>query len=723
MAETILDTFAVQFLFKGDRRALDRWEQGFKNVNRQINNVARTATLAGGALTAALFGVGRTIVGFEQTMNNLQAVLNASSEDMERLRDQAMELGSSTAFSASQVGDAQTELALIFGDVERTTKTLPDVLNLASAGQLEMGEAAKLVGSQMNAFGLTVDDTQRIVDVLAKAASSGATTVRELAPALRQVAPAAKLANLSIERTAAFIVALRDIGLQAEQAGTAFRNIIVRLTESRPPQDFLVALSDIGVRFEDLKALAQRGEYEEIFRRLGDAGLDAATAISLFGTEGFSAGANLSESISKVDALTESLIGAEGWAEQMRLIQEQGLPGAIAAFRSALEGLQLELGSAGLTNWIAAAADALRGFVLWLRDASGWVKTTMAIVLASGPVLLGLAAFLKLVTFALSGLVPLLKIASWANKQFGISTTFAAIANSKFVVSLKASRIGMLLTAAAARVTWASILGPVAALAAVGFVVYKFRRQILGALKAVWNWIKGNWPLLVGILLGPFGIVGALVWKFRDDIVDAIMWIKDKIMAIFTSLRDFIIGIWEGLGEGLAGAFRGVINAVINGLNKALKVAASLIEAIKGALDKIPGPNPAGDFLLGVVSKLRAGIPNFAIGGIVPGPLGRPLLATVHGGEMVLPVGVSNVLAQMLEGFRLGPAALPQAPYHYGQMYRSSVTNRTVNINMNEPIVIQTQATDAKGIAQEIGEAIQDQIRNIAYDHDGPVER
>ena len=162
MAETILDTFAVQFLFKGDRRALDRWEQGFKNVNRQINNVARTATLAGGALTAVLFGVGRTIVGFEQTMNNLQAVLNASSEDMERLRDQAMELGSSTAFSASQVGDAQTELALIFGDVERTTKALPDVLNLASAGQLEMGQAAKLVGSQMNAFGLTVDDTQRI---------------------------------------------------------------------------------------------------------------------------------------------------------------------------------------------------------------------------------------------------------------------------------------------------------------------------------------------------------------------------------------------------------------------------------------------------------------------------------------------------------------------------------------------------------------------------------
>ena len=109
--------------------------------------------------------------------------------------------------------------------------------------------------------------------------------------------------------------------------------------------------------------------------------------------------------------------------------------------------------------------------------------------------------------------------------------------------------------------------------------------------------------------------------------------------------------------------------------------------------------------------------------GSFPGPLGRAVPAIIHGGEMVLPVGASRVIAQMLEGFRLGPAALPQAPHYYGQMYRSSVVNRTVIINMNEPIVIQTQATDAKGIAQEIGEMIQDQIRNIAYDHDGPVER
>ena len=327
-----------------------------------------------------------------------------------------------------------------------------------------------------------------------------------------------------------------------------------------------------------------------------------------------------------------------------------------------------------------------------------------------------------------------LAMASLAMLRFATRAIVAGISGViAFGVAIWASLIPPLIAATAAVVafTIALLANPVVlivaaiigAFVALGFVVYKFRRQILGALKTALAWVKGNWPLLVGILFGPFGIAAGLIFKFRDDIVGAIMWIKDRVTSIFTSLRDFVVGIWDGLGAAIGGAFSGVINAVISGLNKALDAASSFVEAIKGALDKAPFGNPLGDFLLGVASKLRAGIPNFAIGGIVPGPLGRPLLATVHGGEMVLPPGASNVLAQMLEGFRLGPAALPQAPYHYGQMYRSSVTNKSVTVHIHEPIVIHTEATDAKGIAQELHEEIQDQIRNIAYDHDGPVER
>ena len=231
--------------------------------------------------------------------------------------------------------------------------------------------------------------------------------------------------------------------------------------------------------------------------------------------------------------------------------------------------------------------------------------------------------------------------------------------------------------------------------------------KVISTIKAVWNWAKGNWPLLVGILLGPFGIVGALIWKFRDQILGA--------------FRE----VWDWLRESpIFGPVIDGIQAIIDFVRKLPGRVVGIFKDIPGmvadAIRDIPGLGGAVKVFAGIAGKVKE---RFDKGGIVPGPLGRPLLATVHGGEMVLPVGASRVIAQMLEGFRLGPAALPQAPHYYGQMYRSSVVNRSVTVNITEPIVIQTQATDAKGIAQELGEAIQDQIRNVAYDHDGPVER
>ena len=291
---------------------------------------------------------------------------------------------------------------------------------------------------------------------------------------------------------------------------------------------------------------------------------------------------------------------------------------------------RVQMGLLSVQTWWANSAISTFAATIWASTIGALRALGRRLAMAS------LAVFRfarRAVVAGISGVIAF-GAAIWASLIPPLIAATAAVVG--FTVALLANPIVLIVMA---------IIG---AFVALGFVVYKFRRQIVGALKFVWNWIKGNWPLLVGILFGPFGIAAGLIFKFRDDIVDAIMWIKDQSTGIFTALRDFVIGIWQGLGAAIGGAFRGVINAVISGLNKALDAASSFVEEIKGALSKAPFGNPLGNFLLGVASKLRAGIPNFAIGGIVPGPLGRPLLATVHDGEMVLPVGVSNVLAQML---------------------------------------------------------------------------
>ena len=433
-------------------------------------------------------------------------------------------------------------------------------------------------------------------------------------------------------------------------------------------------------------------------------------------------------------------------------------------FTSALTDVQLALGESGVSKaagWLLTKLRELLGLI----SQSPWpIKGVFGAIIIGGPVLLGAAAGLRILSWIigkrltaaiLSRVIPALstfwlrlQLVGLAAVDFGRKLLISSVGALKgLVTNLARASLGMLrfaTRAIAAGISavitfgvaiWASLMPPliaataavvgftiallanpivlivaaiIGAFVALGFVVYKFRRQILGALKAVWSWIKGNWPLLVGILLGPFGIVGALVWKFRDQILGAFRevwdWLRES--PIFGPVIDGIQAIIDFVRE-LPGKVVGILKDIPG--------------MVADAIRDIPGLGAALEVFTGIAGKVGKAV--FAEGGIVPGPLGRPLLATVHGGEMVLPVGASRVLAQMLEGFRLGPAALPQAPHYYGQMYRSSVVNRTVNINMNEPIVIQTQATDAKGIAQELGEAIQDQIRNVAYDHDGPVER
>ena len=472
-----------------------------------------------------------------------------------------------------------------------------------------------------------------------------------------------------------------------------------------------------------------------------------------------------------------------------------------------------------LGKGVKAAGLAVRDFAvrLWTRGTAALGRFATSVRTNAIPALSRFAATIWTSTIgALRALGRRLAMASLAMLRFAGRAIVAGIsAVITFGAAIWASLIPPLIAATAAVVgfTIALLANPIVlivmaiigAFVALGFVVYKFRRQILGALKFAWNWIKGNWPLLVGILLGPFGIVGALIYKFRRQIVDALkgVWnfikdkwreiasllllpilgpfaliatnafgLRDRLIDAFTKVRDFFMGIWGtivgifrdhwakilavifpavglpiliaqewdqivgivgGVWSRVYDTVKGWIEAIISFIKeipgkvkdavkdipnmvteavKEIPVVGTVMNAVGGATDKAKG-------LLGGIGKVFTG----AEGGVVPGPLGRPVPAIIHGGEMVLPKGASSVLAQMLQGFRLGPAALPQAPPHYGQMYRSSVVTRSVTVNIVEPIVIQTQATDAKGIAQELGEAIQDQIRNVAYDHDGPVER
>ena len=404
MTTRVIDGMVTILGFRGDAAELDRVKQQLKQLNRTINTVARKIAIAGTALTGIGFGVGRTLLSFDRAMNTLSATfLDAPAESMNRLQKQARELGRTTSKSATDAANAQVELAPAGLTVDQVYTAIPEVLNLAIAGELAMSEAAGLVTNQLAAFLLETTETGRVVDVLAKTASSSRTTVAELGPAFRQVAPLATDLGIEIEQTAAIIGTLRSGGLIPEQAGTAFRNIIAILQED-PTDKVREGFQQLELDFEEVREMVSRGDLVGALKLISNAGLDTRTALQIFGREAGAGATSLARAAEEVDGFIERLNAAEGTTDRMKEVIGRGLPGAVDQFRSALEDLQLELGDSGLRGAMIRILDTIRSFVRWFSDATGSIKAVAVAVIAAGPVLLGLAAAAKIVSFALGGL-------------------------------------------------------------------------------------------------------------------------------------------------------------------------------------------------------------------------------------------------------------------------------------------------------------------------------
>ncbi|TQE35478.1 phage tail tape measure protein [Streptomyces ipomoeae] len=81
-------------------------------------------------------------------------------------------------------------------------------------------------------------------------------------------------------------------------------------------------------------------------------------------------------------------------------------------------------------------------------------------------------------------------------------------------------------------------------------------RVILGAIQTAWQWVKSNWPLVLGILTGPVGMaVGAIV-NYWDDIV-----------AFVTGLPGRISRAARGMWDGVVAGFKNAVNSIIYGWN------------------------------------------------------------------------------------------------------------------------------------------------------------
>lgn len=517
---------------------LDNVGSKFTELGKKMSGVSMLAT-------GVLAGAVKEASDFESKMSQVQAtmgILDDSTTELngelvntkDALSDLAREMGSKTAFSAGEASEALNYLALAGYDVQKMADTLPVVLNLASAGGIDLASASDMVTDAMSALGMEVSDATTIVDQMAKTSSSSNTSVAQLGEAILSIGATAKsMAGGTTELNTALGI-LANSGIKGAEAGTKLRNIILSL--QNPTDKAKKSMKELGVNVYD-----SEGNMRGLNDILGDlnASMESLTdeeksnvISNIFNKADLaSAQALLASTGDEWENLTSKIEESAGSAQQMADTQLNNLSGQVTILKSGISELAISMGES-LIPTIQKAIEFVQGIIDKFNDLNTDQKEKIVTLLA-----------------ILAGVSPLLIV---------IGTTVSALGkviSSMSAIVKVASSVWQVLNAVLLSNPIALVIAGIAALIAIIVLCIKHWDDIAATVSKVWEKFKElEW---VQALIGWFDKLIDKISSVVDWFKTLFGWIGDTISKVgdffssgFEKIGDFVGGLFESGGFG-----------------------------------------------------------------------------------------------------------------------------------------------------------------------------
>ncbi|WP_219863152.1 phage tail tape measure protein [Vreelandella piezotolerans] len=499
---------------------------------------------------AALYAGARLLapgVEYGESMSRVQALtrLEGDDERLAALRQQARELGATTAFSAGQSADAQGYLAMAGFDPAAIQAAMPDMLNLALANQTDLARTADISSNILSGFGLDPAEMGRVGDVLTATTTRANVDLEMLGESMKYVAPQARAMNMSLEQSAAMAGLLGNVGIQGSQAGTTLRAMVTRL--AAPTGAAAGALADLGVNAKDAE-----GNLRDIPRILTDVARAteamgnadrAAYLKEIFGEE---PGAGMAELIAQqgsegIEAFVEILSNAAGENARVAKTMADNIGGDLKSLKSAWDevGISItETNNGALRGLIQNVTAITRGLGRWINEnpkLAGTLAKTAALV----AVLVAAGGALTLMLASILG--------PFAMVRFGM----AMLGPQALMLGKALTWLGGVIRAVGMLAVANPIGAAVAAIAAAAYFIYRYWEPIKAFFQGLWQQVKTAFD-------GGLGAVAQLLMNWSPlgllyrGITTALSALGVEIPARFTTLGSAVIdGLLVGLGNGL----------------------------------------------------------------------------------------------------------------------------------------------------------------------------
>lgn len=239
-------------------------------IGSAVEQIGKVSAAAFGAATTAAVAFGKDAVNvgqsFDASMANVAAISGATADDLNKLREEAIKMGGSTKFSATEAADALGYMAMAGWDTEQMTAGLKGVMDLAAASGTDLATTSDIVTDALTAFGLEAQDSSHFADILAVASSKANTNVQMMGETFKYVAPLAGTLKMTAEDVAEAVGLMANAGIKSGQAGTALRAALTRL--AKPTSDMIPIMEQLGLAVSEISAEEAQAQTEALEQSL-----------------------------------------------------------------------------------------------------------------------------------------------------------------------------------------------------------------------------------------------------------------------------------------------------------------------------------------------------------------------------------------------------------------------------------------------------------------------
>ena len=306
----------------------------------------------------------------EDQVRRNKAIMGATVQQEKQLMQQTRDLGRSTKFTAQEVAEAQMYQAMAGMKTNEVLEMTPKLLKMSIAAGSDFAQTSDIVTDNLTAFGMSLKDSDRLMDVMVATSNNANTNVQMLGEAYKYVAATSRNFE-SFEDVNILLGVLADNGIKSGQAGRNLAGIYRRL--ANPSKQVGNALKDLNIQLYD-----QQGHFRGL-KALSD-DLKIATAgltqeernrylTMIAGGEGMKILASImgttEENYNKVaNAVRNSSGATDKFANDM----SNTTANKIAQFKSAIDDLKISLGE-------AFAPIATRWMEDFMKKVEGWQKS------------------------------------------------------------------------------------------------------------------------------------------------------------------------------------------------------------------------------------------------------------------------------------------------------------------------------------------------------------